>query len=45
MAFEIIRKLNQTPILYTFGAPRIGNKEFVDYHYKILNNSYRVVHN
>ena len=31
MAFEIFRKFNKTPVIYTFGSPKLGNKEFVIY--------------
>ncbi|XP_053391479.1 lipase ZK262.3-like, partial [Mercenaria mercenaria] len=30
--------------LYTFGMPRVGNKEYAFQHDKLVNNSWRVVH-
>ena len=37
-------KLNTTFFLYTFGAPRAGNKEFGEYASKMFKESYRVVY-
>ena len=44
IALEIFLKIQEVPRVYTFGAPRIGNPEFVKFFYDAIPNAKRVVH-
>ncbi|KAL4479617.1 hypothetical protein ABPG72_004213 [Tetrahymena utriculariae] len=45
VSIELLKQLkaNGQIIIYTFGAPKIGNQNFVEYLNKLIPNSYRVV--
>jgi len=44
LSLSIVKKFNKMPILYNYGSPRLGNKNFAKYFSKILPDSIRIVH-
>ena len=42
-ALEIITSFNESPIVYHFASPRIGNQEFSDYFNVMIPDAYRIV--
>ncbi len=43
MALEIKKLLKIDPVLYTYGAPKVGNRWFVRHYNRRVKNSYRIV--
>ena len=43
-ALDISQIYKTTNTVYTFGACRVGNKEFAEFYEKVLPRTYRLVH-
>lgn len=43
-AIEIQKNIRKVDILYTFENPRTGNRQFADYHDKLLPDAFRTSH-